>query len=76
MDLSEEKNPFHPAFTDAGLCSVHNGDALASTFKSTGEPKIAELGQLLDTRDDFAPEKISGTGYSHEKSFWFDLEDK
>ncbi len=62
--------------TDSGVCQVFNGDVMSATFNVEEGSRVQELRNVFDNREAGKRLKIEGTGYTHEKTFWFDLEDK
>ncbi len=74
MDLSPNNHKFYPALTDAGLCSMYNGQPLRLTY--AGSERTDKMEAAFDARKKFEAEKIVGTGKVYEKTFWLNIADR
>ena len=71
---SDDDDEFNIGVTDAGLCYIHNGEDMRSTFAET--TRMAELWESLDERQSVTPKYIKGSGRIYEKTFWLDIGDR
>ena len=58
--------------TDTGLCHVYNGNTISQTFADAGRNQDLKDSFEYNTKT-FKPDKINGTGFQKQKTFWFDV---
>ena len=71
MDF-KENSEFLPTLTDAGLCHALDSNSFGNTFVQT--ERIVELNSALGSgNDNLKPNKINGTGYLNQRTYWLDV---